>query len=757
MKGDVSMSYLLIAVLLCGMALVVHASDITDLPDQEERAELPPDGGEEFNALIHSSSPYLLQHARNPVDWYEWGERAFAVAKEEDKPIFLSVGYSTCHWCHVMARESFEDDGIAEILNEHFVSVKLDREERPDIDQIYMTYVQAINQGRGGWPMSVFLTPEREPFYGGTYFPRDRFAGLLQAMAKAWKEQRDEIEKASAQAVGGLRQMAASNELSGDLHRSGVMRLLTAELGEAYDKEYGGFGRAPKFPRPVSLIALLHHHYRSPGRKMGEKASAMATGTLRAMAMGGMYDHLGGGFHRYSVDRFWHVPHFEKMLYDQGQLAEAYAIAAIATGDDYYARVAADVCDYVIRDLTHEDGGFFSAEDADSRVDHDAEEYAEGAFYVWKKAEILEVLGEEEGALICEFFGVEADGNAPDGSDPMREFVGENILIQRRGIPEFAANHDLEPETWRERLAAARAALFERREQRPRPHLDDKVLTAWNGLMIAGMARTHLVTGEAKYRDAARAAAAFVRERLYDPETGNLYRVWRDGRGETPGFAVDYAFLVAGLIDCYQADPDPVWLRWAVELQDRMNEAFWDDANHGWYETMGRDETVIVRIKEGYDGAEPSANSIAAQNCVRLAHLVDREDLLGYAEKTLAAFSQRLEGAPNAVPALVAAWDLWVNPPPRLVIAAGEDFSEGALRSTFHRNWVPGAGTLCLLPGSRDGLTDGKPWLAAMEPADDGARSRAYLCQGRTCQAPTTDPGELAKQIEALPRSATSE
>src|SRR3954452_657241 len=535
---------------------------------------------EHTNRLAHEKSPYLLQHAHNPVDWYPWGEEAFAKARRENKPIFLSVGYSTCHWCHVMAHESFENEEVAAIMNREFVNIKVDREERPDVDRVYMTFVQATT-GSGGWPMSVWLTPDLKPFVGGTYFPPDErygqpaFKKVLERIATAWKEDHDKIVEQGNKIVEALRGSQSAAPAEGTIDSS-VAQAAYRQLDRSYDPKEGGFGNAPKFPRPVTLNFLTRFYGRDPKSDSGKHALDVTLFTLRKMAAGGMHDHIGGGFHRYSVDRYWHVPHFEKMLYDQAQLANAYLDAFQITNDQQYESVARDILDYVARDMTSKEGGFFSAEDADSPVletDAASHKTAEGAFYVWTKKEIDNALGDL--AEVFDFhYGVQAHGNAPEGSDPHDEFRGKNILTGRHTIAKSAEHSrttgilpmgpvcgawpaDRKPEdAVRRLLTESRAKLLAIRAQRPRPHLDDKIISSWNGLMISAFARAAQVLDDQRYFEVAIRAANFVRAKLYDSSRRILYRSYREGRSNIEGFADDYSLAIQSLLDLYEASLD---------------------------------------------------------------------------------------------------------------------------------------------------------------------------------------------------------
>jgi len=606
-----------------------------------------------MNRLSSEKSPYLLQHAANPVDWYPWGDEAFAEARRAGKPIFLSVGYSTCHWCHVMERESFESDAIAARLNRDFVSIKVDREERPDIDRVYMTFVQATT-GSGGWPMSVWLTPDLEPFHGGTYFPpvsqwgRPGFDEVLQELARMWMAERGAILKFARSWTERLR-AAGRTVPSEAVPPPDVIDRAAAELERAFDAVHGGFGAAPRFPRPSELLFLLRAAER-PGRAEARHA---ALATLRAMALGGIYDHVGGGFHRYAVDEAWRVPHFEKMLYDQAQLVLAYLEAFERTAEPLFRRVALETLAYVQRELADEAGGFCSAEDADSRpAGAPAGEPArEGAFYVWTAREITGALGGDAEPFALRF-GIDPNGNAPH--DPHGEFHGQNILYAARPLEEVARLTGRSREDAGAAVERGLAALRDLRALRPRPRLDDKVLTAWNGLMIAACARAARVLGDRDSLVAAERAAGFVRSRLWDGASLRLLRRYRGGDAAIDAFAEDYAFLVFGLIELFQASHDRAWLDWALQLQDRQDELFWDGEAGGWFSTTGTDPSVLLRVKDDHDGAEPAASSIGAWNSLTLGRLTGEQRRRETAEAALRSFGPQMEGAPRAVPMMLA-------------------------------------------------------------------------------------------------------
>ncbi len=698
------------------------------------------------NALAAEKSPYLLQHAHNPVQWYPWGEEAFAKARRENKPIFLSVGYSTCHWCHVMAHESFENPAIAKLMNEHFVNVKVDREERPDVDRVYMTYVQATTGG-GGWPMSVFLTPELKPFFGGTYFPpedkygRPGFPTVLQRLAEAWEKDREKVTTAAANAIEALREYSGSGATKAEATGKETLDAAFAQFARTFDDELGGFGGAPKFPRPVALNFLFRYHAREGAEsKDGKLAASMALLTLRKMADGGMHDHLGGGFHRYSVDRFWHVPHYEKMLYDQAQLASSYLDAFQVTSDAQYATTARDILDYVRRDLTDKSGGFFSAEDADSLVEHGKPEHREGAFYVWTKAEITTVLGDETAAIFNRFYGIEADGNSPEGSDPHGELTGKNTLIRRMTVADAAKSAGKTAAEIETLLAGARTKLLEVRSRRPRPHLDDKIITAWNGLMISAFARAGQVLDEPAYIEAAQKSARFIRQELWKDRT--LLRSYRQGASAVKGFCDDYAFLVAGLLDLYEADFDIGWLQWALELQARQDVLFGDEPG-GYFSVAEGDASILLRMKEDYDGAEPSPNSVAALNLLRLAQLTDRPEFRDRATKTLTAFSTQLTKAPSSVPQMLCALDASLAIPKQIVIAGQPGAADTrTLLREVQAHYLPNK-LLILADGGagQKWLGERLEFLRTVAPTEGHAT--AFVCERFVCQLPVTEREKL--------------
>ncbi|MEO6004747.1 MAG: thioredoxin domain-containing protein [Opitutus sp.] len=733
------------------------------------------------NALAHEKSPYLLQHAENPVAWLPWGEAAFARARAEQKPIFLSIGYATCHWCHVMAHESFENEEIAALLNASFVPIKVDREERPDVDKVYMTYVQAMS-GHGGWPLSAWLTPELKPFFGGTYFPpedrkgRAGFPSLLRAIANGWTHEREKLVAEGDRVIEALREHAAEKQ-SIETEAVGSAEETLAEAGaaafekcfqhlyESFDPTNGGFGGAPKFPRASNLDFLFRAAaMQGASSEAGAEAVKLASATLQAMARGGIHDHVGGGYHRYSVDESWFVPHFEKMLYDQAQIAVNALQAKQATGDERFGWMARDIFDYVLRDLAHGDGGFYSAEDADSLVTLGRTEHAEGAFYVWTQAEIAAALG-DDAPLFCAHAGVAENGNVPTELDPQGELAGKNILTQRQSLVTTARRYNLSPEETSDRIVRSLEKLRAVRERRPRPLRDDKIITAWNGLMISALARGYQIFGHdegpaagqsQRYLDAAIRAAEFIRRELYDEGSNVLYRSWRQNRGATEGFAEDYACLIQGLLDLYEAGFDRGWLAWGEELQRTMDTRFWDAERGGYYNSQSGDAAIILRLKEDYDGAEPAPSSVAAVNLHRFAAIFDdgedkaeasRMSYRARGRACLAAFRQQWSGTPYAMPQMLTAMELALDDP-RHVVIVGDPTSAAyrALIAVIHER-LGRRRSLIGITSDEDRAWFGAraPWLTDMREKE--GRPTAYVCEEFTCQAPVSDPEALKKLL----------
>jgi uncharacterized protein YyaL (SSP411 family) len=708
-------------------------------------AQQPPQGKSmHTNRLAREKSPYLLQHAHNPVDWHPWGAEAFDKARKEDKPIFLSIGYSTCHWCHVMERESFENEATAAILNKYFVSIKVDREERPDVDRIYMAYVQATTGG-GGWPMSVWLTPELKPFVGGTYFPpenrygRAGFPVLLERIADAWRTDRAKILESSEDVLEQLRKQA---EVAPAKVGSGlVLDKAALETGflvfrRSFDSKLGGFGGEPKFPRPVTHNFLLRYHARTKNKE----ALDMVLLTLREMAKGGMNDQLGGGFHRYSVDNRWFVPHFEKMLYDQAQLAVSYLEAFQITRESLYASAARRIFDYVLRDMRDPEGAFYSAEDADSVIDPAKPgEKGEGAYYVFTQEEIADPLFEYR-------YGVEKNGNV--ANDPHHEFTGKNILFEAHTLEETAARFEKSVDEVRRAIAATSARLMALRGKRVRPHLDDKVLTAWNGLMISAFAKGGAILDEPRYAAAARAAADFTLSRMYNRETGILLRRYRAGEAAIPGFLDDYAFLTQGLLDLYEAQFDTRDLDAALRLTQKQIALFEDKNNGAFFSSAAGDTSLVMRLKEDYDGAEPSGNSVALLNLLRLAQFTDGKELRETADRALSAFAPRIMAAPVGVPQMLVAWEFSLSKP-KQVILAGESGAEStrAMLKVLHETFVPNR--MVMLLASDEARVKLAAWLPVVETMKPiGGKAAAYVCENYSCKLPTADPRKFAELLQ---------
>ncbi|HEV2094241.1 MAG TPA: thioredoxin domain-containing protein [Rubrobacter sp.] len=680
------------------------------------------------NRLAEETSPYLLQHKDNPVDWYPWGEEALKKAREEDRPILLSVGYSACHWCHVMERESFEDEQTARMMNEHFVNIKVDREERPDIDSIYMSAVQALTR-HGGWPMTVFMTPDGAPFYGGTYFPPTprgglpSFQQLLLTLADAYENRREEVLQSADSVRDYLQATTGAAMPKAETAGESLLDGAAAALLSQHDARFGGFGGAPKFPQPMNLEVLLRHHRRTGDRG----ALAAVETTLRRMADGGIYDHLGGGFARYSVDAYWLVPHFEKMLYDNALLARIYLEAHQATGDPFYRRVAEETLDYVLRDMTGPEGGFYSAEDADS-------EGEEGKFYVWTPKEIEGILEPEEAKLALRYWDVTEGGN----------FEGKNILNVPRPMEVVADEFGISPEELWERIVGIREKLLAFREERVRPGRDEKVLAAWNGLMLRAFALAARVTGREDYRDATRRNATFLLDNM--KTDGRLRRSYKDGRARFNGYLEDYAMVADGLVGLYEATFETRWLAEADNLCDAMNELFWDEERRAFYDTPADHEELVTRPRDVYDNATPSGNSVAVEVMLRLALLLDRNDYRERAGEVLEEMGGGMEKIPSAFGRLLAALDFATSGTREIaIIGEPEAPDTKALLDTIYARYLPNM----VVAGRREDDAESAgliPLLAERPKRDD--KATAYVCEGYACQAPTTDPEELARQLD---------
>jgi uncharacterized protein YyaL (SSP411 family) len=674
------------------------------------------------NRLAREQSPYLLQHAHNPVDWFAWGDEAFATARRENKPIFLSIGYSTCHWCHVMERESFADEEVAAFLNEHFVSIKVDREERPDVDKIYMTFVQATI-GQGGWPMNVFLTPELRPFYGGTYFPPDKrhnrpgFLQILRQIQKLWETRRDELTSSAGEIHTRLEQALATRAVSDQSFSPGVLRQAGLLLKEAYDPRHGGFGGAPKFPQPGQPQFLLRY----AKRFNDPDAIRMVLYTCDRMAAGGIHDQLGGGFARYAVDAEWLVPHFEKMLYDNALLAQLYLDAYLVSGQARHAEVVHDILGYVLRDMTHSEGGFYSAEDADS-------EGHEGKFYCWTRQELSRLLTPGEVDAVVRHFGITEQGNFVDHSHP-DPLPALNVLSVA-GLTGTPASDPSRTPNDLALIASAKVKMLETRNKRVRPHRDDKVLASWNGLMLGALARAGAVFGNQAYRAAAERNLAFIRERLWDARSGMLHHRWRAGERDNAQLLNAYAFVLSGVIELYEATLGADYLDLAIALAEAMIERFHDPGEGGFWQS-GDAKDLILRVKEDYDGAEPSGNSIAILALLKLGAITGRKDFTVAAGGSLRLFSTRLQQAPQAVPYMLLALDFSMQEPKRAVVA-GDPHSTQAreILHSIHSVYQPNKVVL-----GNSGVVEA---FARTLPARE--HPAVYLCTGNSCQPPMSDP-----------------
>jgi len=669
------------------------------------------------NRLIHEKSPYLLQHAYNPVDWYPWGDEAFQKARSEDKPIFLSIGYSTCHWCHVMEKESFEDQEVADILNKNFVSIKVDREERPDIDHIYMTACQALS-GYGGWPMTIFMTPDKKPFYAATYLPKNDRMGMpglisiLDMISEAWKNKRESLLNTGNKIVRFLEEQNEYDDTFGidyeTIHDS------YSAFKYAYDKIYGGFGSEPKFPTPHNLSFLLRYWHATKE----EFALEMVEETLMSMYKGGIFDHIGFGFSRYSTDKKWLVPHFEKMLYDNALLAIAYLETYQATGKQEYAKVAESIFAYVLRDMTSTEGGFYSAEDADS-------EGEEGRFYLWTPDEVISVLGKEEGKKFCKYYDITPEGN----------FEGKNIPNLLGGII---------PENDIEFVEKARGKLFAEREKRVHPHKDDKILTGWNGLMIAAMAIGGRTLGNEWYTKAAEKAAEFIFSKLIR-EDGRLMARYREGEAAFPAYADDYAFMIWGLIELYETTYKPEYLKKAVKLNEDLIKYFWDEENGGLYVYGSDSEQLLTRPKEAYDGATPSANSVSAMNFLRLSHLTGNHHLEELAQKVFELFGSDIERMPTGHASFLSAF-LFSQSQVRDIVIVDENKSRNAelMINELRKGFKPFTVSMLYTKEYRE-LSDIAPFIETYKPID--GKATAYVCENYSCQPPVTDVEKLKEML----------
>jgi len=701
---------------------------------------LRPDGSPRFtNRLFLESSPYLLQHAHNPVDWYPWGDEAFDAARRLGRPVFLSVGYSTCHWCHVMEEESFEDEEIARYLNENYICIKVDREERPDVDGIYMAAVQ-LTTGRGGWPMSVWLTPDRKPFYGGTYFPArdgDRgatvgFLTVIRRLKEIYVTQPSQVTQNSTQLADAIqKQLAETRPATGPVGPDALKGAFN-QYRERFDETHGGLKGSPKFPSSLPVRFLLQYH-----RRTGDpQALRMATETLERMAAGGMYDQVGGGFHRYSTDERWLVPHFEKMLYDNALLTLAYLDGFQVTGRKEFERVAREVLRYADRDMGAPGGGFYSATDADSPTPSGRRE--EGWFFTWTPGELEAVLGKDRTRVVAAYYAATSSGN----------FEGRSILHTPKSLDQVARELRIAPERARAVIEESKTLLYRARAKRPSPHRDEKVLASWNGLMISAFARGALVLGHAAYSDRAERAAGFILAQMR--EKGRLKHSYKDGKARIEAYLDDYAFLIAGLLDLYEATGRPQWLREAIALNATLEMHYEDKTTGGFFLTADDHEKLLAREKPSYDGAEPSGNSVQALNLLRLGEFTTQDRYRVRALRTLRSFQGRLAEAPTALSELLLAVDFHLDIPKEVVIVTPNSRAEAepflaALRATYLPNRV-----ITIAVEGEDLRSQSKEAALLLDKVAQGGKATAYVCEGGVCKLPTTDPGVFAEQIREV-------
>lgn len=678
-----------------------------------------------MNRLSREKSPYLLQHKDNPVDWYPWSEEAFEAARRQDKPIFLSIGYATCHWCHVMAHESFEDEEVARFMNDAFINIKVDREERPDVDQIYMTVCQMAT-GRGGWPLTVVLTPDKQAFYVETYLPKEGRGGrpgmleLIPALKQAWIDRRDEVVESATSITSSLKR-AARLEAADELPTASILKDAFTALASRYDERFGGFGSAPKFPTPHNLLFLLRYATRTND----QDALTIVAHTLRRTRSGGIFDQAGYGFHRYATDQRWLLPHFEKMLYDQALMIMAYTEAFQATGDAFFRTTAEEIIEYVFRDLSDDAGAFHSAEDADS-------EGEEGKFYVWTTDEVRAVLSADDARFVVDRFGMEEEGNFED--EATRRRTGANVLN-----PDDLDEWD---ETGRTRWESIRQDLLKHRSRRVRPLLDDKILTDWNGLMIAALAQAGFVFNEPSYTARAEEAARFILDKLY--LDGQLLHRYRDGEAAIEGFVDDYAFMIWAMLELYRATFKVAWLEKAVELQARQSELFEDHDGGGFFFTSDGGEELLVRQKEFGDGAIPSGNSVSLYNLMRLGRMTGNVSYEESATALIRSAAGLLAQIPSAMTGLLVGLDFWLGPSIEIVISEGEGTS--AMDEALRDRYLPRAVVLRKSASSADQLSELAPFTS--EQRSLGGNATAYVCRDFACSAPVTTADDFRADLE---------
>ena len=693
------------------------------------------------NKLINEKSPYLLQHAHNPVDWHPWNEETFKLAKKENKPIFLSIGYSACYWCHVMEREVFENEEIAEMMNKFFVNVKVDREERPDVDRVYMTALQAMT-GSGGWPMSMFLTPDLKPFYGATYVPpkakygRAGFEDVITQIHEVWTNKEKEVIDSGDKIVERLNEfIEARSSKESELSKETLENAFT-NIKKIYDEEYGGFGSGNKFPRPVVFNFLLDYYYHTKDFSSLD----MVSYSLKKMYEGGMYDHLSGGFHRYSVDNIWRVPHFEKMLYDQAQLVTTYVNAYLVTKNKFYLFVAEDTAEYVLENLMNKDGGFYSAEDAESALDPDKpKDKAEGAYYLWEKKELEEILTKDEAEIFNFFYGIQNMGNTLN--DPHEVFGKKNVLFIANDIFDTAKQFGKNPEDIAEIIDECRSKLLQERVKRPKPGLDDKILTSWNGLMISGLANLYKVTKKDQFLNAGSKAVEFIKDKLY--KNKELLHRYRDGEAKYEGTLEDYAYLINGLLDLYEATYEVKYLEFAIELNQTTIDKFYDNENSGFFDVAENTEDVILKTKDSYDGAEPAGNSIQIMNLLRLGYMTDNKDLIEKAESSLKLFSAELDRLPFSSPQMLCSLSFVLNSPKEIIVT-GDPVNEKTkeLVNCVNEIYIPNK----VVMHSSEEFIKIAPFIEKLITGNK--EPKVYVCENYQCNLPTDDTEKLKELLK---------
>lgn len=700
---------------------------------------------ENTNSLINEKSPYLLQHAYNPVDWHPWNEETFALAKKENKPIFLSIGYSTCYWCHVMEREVFENEEIAKLMNKYFVNVKVDREERPDVDRVYMTALQAMT-GSGGWPMSMFLTPELKPFYGATYIPpkakygRAGFEDVIGQIHDVWTNKEKEVLESGDKITDNLQNAIDSKKdvNEDNILDKNILENAFATVQKIYDEEYGGFGSGNKFPRPVVYNFLLDYYYHTKDFTSLD----IVTFTLKKMYEGGMYDHLAGGFHRYSVDNIWRVPHFEKMLYDQAQLITAYVNTYLVTKNKFYLFVAEDTAHYVLENLQHKDGGFYSAEDAESMpAENNSTQKEEGAYNLWQKDEIEHILGKDDAKIFDFYFGIEKHGNTIN--DPHEVFGTKNVLYIANDIFETAKHFDKTPEEIAKIIDESRTKLLQTRSKRPKPHLDDKILTSWNGLMISALANIYKVTGNKDYLKSAKDAVEFIRNNLFDKEKKILLHRFRDSEARFEGTLEDYAYFICGLIDLYESTFELNYLEFAISLNDITIENFYDNENGGFFDVGNDVKDVILKTKDNYDGAEPAGNSVQIMNLLRLGYMTDNKNFIEKAEDSLKLFSNDLNRLPFSSPQMLCALSFMIYSPKEIILTGDlENEKSNELKKFIDETFIPNK---VLLHATKE-LEKISPFINNL--IKDAKEINVYVCENYQCNLPTDDTEKLKELLQ---------